>query len=188
MNHKNIDLSQLAAAHARGLKDNELAQHFGLSLSSIKRRKKALNLGSNHQPNSTGTLGERLVAEHLVTLGLTVHVMPPGSPYDLLVNGWRVDVKTSATSRHGEGRHFRYVLPEVRPSFHGQHLYAKDYAADANFLLLVVLQNERLSAAYVVPVAERQASLTVHPESPFCPLAPYRSAWHLLTPAQQRTG
>ncbi|WP_152550682.1 hypothetical protein [Deinococcus sp. RL] len=178
-------MTELAAAHARGHTDLELAELFGASLSTIKRRKEALHLGSNHVPNTTGVLGERLAAEHLAELGMAVHPMPPGSPYDLLVNGWRVDVKTSATPRKGGGRRYRYVLPEVRPSLYGQRRYAKDYEADADYLLLVVLRDGQLSTAYVVPVAERRASLTVHPESPFCPLAQFRSAWHLLSPARQ---
>lgn len=174
-----IDPEALRLVHALGLTDRRMAEHFGVSLSTLKRHKRRQALGSTHRATQTGRLGERLSAEHLQALGMTVEPMPQGAPYDLLVNGWRVDVKTSSVPTNGR---YRYHLAEERPSFHGQYRYAKDYDADTDFLLLAVVKDMQLSAAYVVPVAERHTQLTVQPDSPFCPLTKYRSAWHFLTP------
>lgn len=177
MNQKNINPAELATAHARGHTDDELAALFRTSRSTIKRRRNALGLGSNCPRNNAGKLAERLVAQHFTDMGL--NALPAEAhqaPFDLLVNGWRVDVKVSLdrmTLRSGlEAVQFR--LPERRSSNMSQYIHHKDYQRDTDFFALAVLNGQELAHLYVLPVSRWQSTVTVHPDSPFCPFQSYR--------------
>ncbi|MFC6616576.1 hypothetical protein [Deinococcus radiophilus] len=164
---KTINEAEFCAAHARGLKDAELANQFGISLSTVKRRKRELGLGSNCAHNNRGLLAQRMVAEYLAGEGMSTEV--PAShqaPADLLVNGYRVEVKLGY--RRSAAVQFR--LPEQRNSFQGQYQYHKDYRKDTDYLALAVLNDaeDALEYLYLLPASELQPTITLHPEQPFC--------------------
>jgi len=121
-------------------------------------------------------LGEQLVAQAFTALGHSVEVMPYGSPFDLRVDGQRVDVKTSASPKQ-DGR-YAFRLKPVHAS--GGYSYSKNYLQDTDFLVLACLQDDALLHVYVVPVARWKPDLTVRPGSPFDSLGEYRDAWELL--------
>ncbi|MBI0445362.1 hypothetical protein [Deinococcus sp. DB0503] len=177
MNHKNIDPARLAAAHACGLKDSELAELFGASRSTIKRRRETLGLPGNCPRNTTGKLGEQLVAAYLTGQGFKV--TPIGGhnpPSDLLVNGWRVDVKASRdveTLRSGLTS-VQFRLPSLRSSNMSEYRHRKDYQRDTDFFALAALAGQEMTHLYLLPVSRWQGTITVHPDSPFCPFQPYR--------------
>ena len=166
----------LREAHAQGLLNQQLADHFEISLSHLKRALKALGLRSHQPANRIGRLGEQLVTQAFTALGHSVKVMPYGSPFDLRVAGQRVDVKTSVSPK-ADGR-YAFRLKPVHAS--GEYSYPKNYFQDTDFLVLVCLQDDALLHVYVVPVARWKPDLTVRPGSPFDPLGEYRDAWRLL--------
>lgn len=173
-----IDLPAFAAAHAAGLKNQELARQFRVHVSTVKRLKRRLHLGNNDPRNAIGRLGEQLVAQHLAAEGFAVTLMPEGHPFDLTVAGQRLEVKTSITSTGGA---YRFRMHERRSSNHAAYRYDKTYPRDADLLALVITQDGLLHHLYLLPMALWQPSITLHPASPFCPYALYRNATHLLT-------
>lgn len=166
-----------ATAHCAGQKNQQLAQEFGVSLATVKRWKQTLLLGNNDPRNDLGKLGERLLMAELARQGHHVQPMPEGHPFDLRVNGLRLEVKTSAT--HQEGA-YRFRLNESRSSNHAQYRYGKDYQRDADVLALVIVEAGQLQHLYLLPVNLWKSSIRVRPDSPFCPYAAYRGAVHLL--------
>lgn len=177
MNRKNINPTELAAAHARRHTDDELAELFGASRSTIKRRREALGLPGNCPRNNTGKLGEQLVTTYLTGQGFDV--TPIGGhnpPSDLLVNGWRVDVKASRdveTLRSGLTS-VQFRLPLLRSSNMSEYRHLKDYQRDTDFFALAALVGQELAHLYLLPVSRWQGTITVHPDSPFCPFQSYR--------------
>lgn len=181
MYHKHIDEARFIAAHASGLRDRELAQLFGLSLATTKRRKHTLGLGSNCAHNNRGRLAEDLVAAHVRQQGLSV--TPAGGhnpPYDLHVNGWRVEVKVGQQRPSGA---VQFRLPAQRGSNSNQYRYVKDYQRDADFIALVVLSGARLEAVYVLPTTLWRETITLRPTSAFCPYRTFLDAWSPLRTA-----
>lgn len=173
-----IDPHAFMAAHAAGLKNQELARKFRVHVSTVKRLKRSLHLGNNDPRNATGRLGEQLVAQQLATQGFSVTVMPEGHPFDLMVTGQRLEVKTSTTATGGA---YRFRLHERRSSNHAAYRYDKAHQRDADLLALVIMQDGTLHYLYLLPIALWQPNVTVRPASPFCPYAPYQNAIHLLT-------
>lgn len=185
MNYRNISLTDFAAAHATGLKDHELAAHFGVGLETVRRRRKVLELGSNCPNNNKGKQAEALVTEHLTALGHTVTPQDYHAHHDLLVNGWRVDVKAGRVRVHKHMTALEFRLPVRRKSNHNTAIYEKNYQQDTDFFALVTFQDQKLTNVYIVPVSLWQPSITVDPSNELCPYLPYRDAWNLLTPAVQ---
>ncbi|WP_146160669.1 hypothetical protein [Deinococcus arcticus] len=172
-----VDLPAFVAAHAAGQKNQALARQFGLSVSTVKRLKQKLGLGNNDPRNTLGRLGERLLEQALKAQGFAVTIMAEGHAFDLLVEGQRLEVKTSATLK---GNSCRFRLNERRSSNHAAYRYDKAYQRDADVLALVVIEEGALKQLYLLPVALWQPSIKVLPESPFCPYALYRNVTHLL--------
>lgn len=170
MYQKHVDPAAFASAHASGLKDRELAAHFAISLATVKRRRKDLGLGSNCLSNNRGMLGERLVAEYLRDQGMTVTETANKAPYDLLVNGLRVDVKVGLRRPQASIGlpSYQFRLPPLRSSFHASKLYAKHYQRDTDFILLAVLEGDQLKHLYALPVSYWKATITVTPGSWGC--------------------
>ncbi|ULH14467.1 sigma-70 region 4 domain-containing protein [Deinococcus sp. KNUC1210] len=169
---------EVVAAHMQGFLHYEIAGLLGISVSTVKRRLSGLNLTSNHRSNRLGKEGEALMAATLRSKGVAVETMPNGHPFDLLVAGWRVDVKTTGTLLDDGG--FKFWLPNVRPSFRAAYRYPKNYQRDTDFIVLTFLQGGDLLYTYVVPAQFWKPSIRIHPASLFEPLREYRDAWALL--------
>lgn len=60
-----------------------------------------LGLGRKSSETHRGQKWERHEADYFRSLGFTVEAQSARAPYDLLVNGHRVDVKSSMLTRHG---------------------------------------------------------------------------------------
>lgn len=169
--------TEFREAHALGFNNQDIAALFDISVSTVKRYKQALGLGSTDDRNNLGRLGEQLVADALTQQGMTVQTMPEGHPYDLMADGRRLEVKTSASSEEGR---YRFRLNTRRSSNHAHYRYEKDFQQDSDFLVLVMVQEGCLEHLYYIPTAHCPPNLLVQPASPFCPYAPYRNAWPLL--------
>ncbi|MFB9993399.1 hypothetical protein ACFFLM_15640 [Deinococcus oregonensis] len=167
---------QVQEAHDLGFLNHEIAELTDLSLSTVKRCKSELGLGSNEPCNALAKRGEELVAEYLTAEGYDVHQQWHTAPDDLRVNGLRLDVKTTG-SLHG--RYFRFRLDERRTTHRGQKVYQKDFQRDVDFFLLAVVEDV-LTHLYCVPVALHAPILSVRPGDDACPFASYRWATHLL--------
>ncbi|GBF07532.1 hypothetical protein DAERI_150050 [Deinococcus aerius] len=177
MYYKHVEPAELIATHARGLKDHELAALFRVSLSTIKRRREALGLGSNCPRNNVGRLGEQLVARHLTDLGLSVTPTEGhNAPSDLLVNGWRVDVKVGHhRANPGTGRDaVEFHVPARRSSDMDKYSYPKNYQRDTDFFALAVLSGQEMVHLYVLPASRWKPTITIHPDCPFCEFLVYR--------------
>ncbi|THF70703.1 hypothetical protein E7T06_06080 [Deinococcus sp. Arct2-2] len=168
---------QVQEAHSLGFLNPEIAELLDLSLSTVKRCKNELGLGSNEPRNALAKCGEEVVAEYLTAEGHPVYRQWHTAPDDLRVNGWRLDVKTTG-SLHG--RCFRFRLDERRTTKRGQKVYQKDFQRDVDFFLLAVVEEGVLTQLYCVPVALHAPILSVCPGDPACAFAPYRWATHLL--------
>lgn len=190
MYKKTIDEPAFVEAHARGCKDAELAALFSVSLATVKRRKQQLRLGSNCPHNTRGKLAERLTERHLSASGWKVTPSTHHqAPFDLLVNGWRVDVKLgyARSERADEGPVYECRLEQSRSSHFMTRKYEKDYQRDSDFIALVILNEQEtdLKYIYMLPVAAWQSTVTVRPESPFCPFKPYLSNMSVLTAREE---
>lgn len=181
MTSSTLNLFAFTAAHMAGLKDHVLAQHFAVSVSTIKRWRKRLALPGNDFRNNQGKLGERLVAEEFTRQGFSVRHLPVGHPFDLLVGGRRVEVKTSATPH---GSQYRFRLNEHRSSNHARYRYGKTYQRDSDFIVLAILEGTALKRLYVLPTALWKPSIVIRPDSPFCPYAAYQDAVEALREAK----
>lgn len=156
-------LALITEAHALGLTDSATARHAGVSLSSVKRYRKRLGLSSACVTQMRGQEGEQLVAVRAAARSLHVawrHRHDEG--YDLLIEGQRIDAKTTLRRRDGS---WRFYLPRVRRSFHGQYTYTKNYAADCDVLALVALYSDGRDPD-LRPLLRRQRSRPAeHPDS-----------------------
>lgn len=180
MFQKPIDPHAFIAAHAAGMKNQQLADLFGVHVSTVKRHKQRLALSSNDRRNTIGKQGERLVAQELTRHGFQVALMETGHEFDLLADGHRVEVKASLTQVDG-GHRFR--LNTERSSNHDQYRYHKDYRRDSDFIALAVLNIDGIEHLYILPSELWKPSIRVYPDSPFCPYASYRWALQLLRKA-----
>lgn len=166
------------AAHRLGLKDHELATHFRISVSTVKRYRQQLQLGSNCPHNTLGKQAEQQLTIQLRLQGFQVSG-PPGhnAPFDLSVNGWRVEVKVGQQRPSGS---VQFRLPTRRGSNRNAYWYEKSYTRDADFMALVVMTGAHPGPTYVVPTSAWRATITVQPNSPFCPYQAYRDHWSQL--------
>ncbi|ULH16653.1 hypothetical protein MF271_08800 [Deinococcus sp. KNUC1210] len=149
---KDIQIQRLLEAHADGLPDHALAESAGISLASVKRYRRRLELPTTSVTARRGKLGERLFAEAARRQGLPLTWRDhETAPYDLRVNGLRVDVKASRQRPDGT---WRYRLHTKRRSFHGEYTYPKDIAADCDVVAFVCLfPDEREPLIYLTPSA-----------------------------------
>ncbi|WP_135228709.1 hypothetical protein [Deinococcus fonticola] len=176
MYQKHVDPTAFMAAHAAGLKDAELAAMFSISRATVKRRRKEFRLGSNCLSNNKGALGEQLVAEFMRREGLNVTETASKAPYDLLVNGLRVDVKVGLRrpSAHIAVPSYQFRLPPLRTSYQASKVYSKDYQRDTDYLALAVIENDQLQHLYTVPTRFWRPTITVTPGSRDCDYQEFR--------------
>lgn len=106
--------------------------------------------------------------------------MPHGHRFDIQSGPLRLEVKTSEKPQEGR---YRFRLNRKRGSNHARYRYHKDFHADSDFLLLAIEGGGELQHLYCIPTALWKSSLWVHPDSPFCPYASFRNAFHLLRTA-----
>lgn len=138
-------------------------------MSTVKRRREKHGLGSNCPNNNKGQLGEQLVAEYFRQQGLEVTLpAKTGGPYDLLVNGLRVDVKVGQARTTEGGLSYQFRLPVTRSSYRASKTYGKNYAVDADLLALAVLKQDELVHLYLLPCDFWQPTNTVKPDSHDC--------------------
>jgi len=138
----------IRSGHARGLLDHEVAKAAGVSVATVKRYRRKLGLSANCARNRLGRAGEEYFASLARQAGL--HVAWPqvrNAPFDVLVNGWRVDVKTARPDRRGW---VRLRLPGVRRSFRGRYAYGKAYARDSDVIACVVVPSSEYALHGVV--------------------------------------
>lgn len=162
--------------HAHGARDRQIAAAASVSLSTVKRVRKALGLRSNCPANQRGYLGEQMVANAAQDRGYSVEWRKTNNAKcDLFINGLRVDVKAAAPSPGGG---WRFRLPAVRSSFFGQYAYAKDYAKDTDLLVLVALNSSSTDADfYILPSHSLPRHVQVRPGSRS---DAHLDAWHLF--------
>lgn len=128
---------QVRAAHARGLTDAAVAAEVGVSIATVKRIRARLGLKTKCVTALRGREGEEQVAAAAQALGLHVEWRPvEGAPHDLMIEGLRVDAKTTQADERG---HCRFRLGGARQSYYNRYSYAKDYVRDCELLALVCL-------------------------------------------------
>ncbi|PNY81657.1 hypothetical protein [Deinococcus koreensis] len=159
------DQQRLVNLHRQGLLNADLAKELNLSLATVKRWKKRLQLGVNCPDNLLGRQGERFVLAEAGRLSLPAsHSGPHHHPYDLMIAGQRVDVKTASYSPAYSGWRFR--LPRERSSFYSSaRRTPKAYERDCDWLALVGLSRvERVPAfLHFVRPAATLTNVTLHP-------------------------
>ncbi|OLV20259.1 hypothetical protein BOO71_0000241 [Deinococcus marmoris] len=122
------------------------------------------------------------MADYFTGQGVTVAFAKPGAPADLHVGDVRVEVKVMTPRAGGSAQ---VKLPALRGSNHNQYQYSKDYRRDADILALAVLSGEALSHLYLLPSAYWKPTITVHPDSSFCPFRPFQN-WLGWLPTQSK--
>ncbi|GGS15622.1 hypothetical protein GCM10008961_03830 [Deinococcus knuensis] len=131
---------QVRAAHARGLTDAGVAAEVGVSIATVKRVRSRLGLKTKCVTALRGREGEELVAAAAQALGLNVEWRPvEGAPHDLMIEGLRVDAKTTQADVQGR---CRFRLGGARQSYYNRYSYAKDYVRDCELLALVCLPSD----------------------------------------------
>ncbi|WP_158679916.1 hypothetical protein [Deinococcus sp. NW-56] len=97
--------------------------------------------------------------------------------YDLLVEGVRVDVKTSMQCSDGT---WRFRLRGTRTSFSGEYTYPKNYASDCEYLALVALYpDERGPDVYFVESTAAPTTIVLRPGGVY---DAFKNDWTALTP------
>ena len=176
-------LQLIQEAHGKGLLDADIAQHAGVSLATVKRGRIQLGLAT-HYPNALrGRLGEQLVAQAAEQQGLEVQWRPfDNAPYDLGIQGRRVDVK--ATTLRPDGS-LKFRCPLNRTSFFGQYEYPKNLAKDCDVVALTGLTSDQhLACLYLLPSELMPPDLTIRPGSKF---EQYLDNWALFdTPHESK--
>lgn len=168
----------ITEAHARGLTDAAIARHSGVSLSTVKRQRDTLGLSTAFDRALRGKKGERLLVHLAHARGLRTAWGPAhNGPYDLRIEGLRVDVKTSMRRPDGS---WRFRLPQSRTSFHATYAYPKNYAADCDLVALVALYpDEREPDVYFIDSAATPPNVVLRPGGVY---DAFRNDWTLLTP------
>lgn len=105
--------------------------------------------------NEIGLLGERLVADRIRALGLAATPMPPRSPYDLNVEGVRVEVKTASTpyktAKYPSRTFAAFGTQKTRSNGRSTPRH-KDYAADSDFMVCLWTGAEGIpTRCWVIP-------------------------------------
>ena len=159
-------LALITEAHALGLTDAAIARHANVSLSSVKRHRTRLGLTTTFDRAVRGKHGEHLLARRAQARDLQVAWMPThNGPYDLRIEGLRVDVKTSMQRPDGT---WYFRLRPARTSFHGEYLYLKNYAADCDLVALVALfPDEQDPDVYFIESAMAPANIVLRPGSAY---------------------
>lgn len=105
-----------------------------MELSTFRRHKKRLGLGSNCPKNNRGALGERLFAQAAAAYSSAVQIVSAGrNPHDVRCDHLRVEVKTAKVTAQG----WRFHLPNVRHGTGGDSV--KSYVRDCDLIALVGL-------------------------------------------------
>lgn len=167
---------QVLTLHQEGLLDPDIAHHAGVSLATVKRYRKALELPGNCPKNQLGELGEGVFQQEALRRGFHVTRHPHGHPFDFTVQGLRVEVKTAQREPNGS---FRFRLQQNRVSFQGIHRYPKDYGKDTDVLALVCMREA--PAVYLLDSSRVQESIRVRPQDPTHPLNVHLEDWSIFT-------
>lgn len=168
----------LRAAHALGFLDSQIADHAGVSLTTVKRYRKKFDLETNCETAQRGRQGEQFVADRASAIGLKVTWRPrDGAEYDLLIADWRVDVKSSMRLEEGL---WRFRLPENRKSFYGRYTYKKRVAEDCDMLGLVCLYPDvREPDVYFVGSQYAPKEIRIRPGGEY---EDFKNAWDVFQP------
>lgn len=124
-------------AHSFGWLDPDIACHAGVSLSTVKRAQTELGSETHSVTVQRGKLGEKLFAQAAKERDLQVQWRErENGPYDLMIAGQRVDVKTTM-QRSDDSCYFR--LSNQRTSYFSRYQYPKNYQRDCKVIALVAL-------------------------------------------------
>ncbi|MFD2610362.1 hypothetical protein ACFSR9_13085 [Deinococcus taklimakanensis] len=172
--------SIIVKAHAAGHLDLQIAQLAGVSLTTVKRYRRKFGLETNCVTNRRGKLGEQLVYDEATRRGLNVEWRDRhNGAFDLYVQGQRVDAKASMQMVGGA---WRFRLSDRRPSFYGQYMYRKDYAADCDVVALVALYPDgREPDFYLLDSRTLPRDVRIQPGNRYDTL---RNKWDVLEPKQ----
>lgn len=165
-------------AHALGHPDRQIAAHSGTSIATVKRWRKTLGLGTRSQTDQLARLGEGVVRDAALHQGLSVLWRDcDNAPYDMVVGGRRVDVKSAMQRPDGS---WRFRLPRTNSSFYGQYTYAKNLSRDCDVVALVcVFPDKREPEVYLLESSSLPTNLTIRPGGPY---EANRGDWALVTP------
>lgn len=158
-----ISPDQIAKIHilnALGARDNRIAKEVGVSLSTVKRYRKAQALTQNCPSNALGAKGEAIVADAARARNFKVELRKRNSEaYDFKINGFLVDVKTARENVNGT---YRFRLAATRRSYYGKYKYAKDYSSDCDMVALVcVPQDGSYPTVYLLDAAYLPQNITI---------------------------
>lgn len=170
----------IVAHYELGLPDGQVARLAGVSLATVKRYRQRLGLPTRDVKARRGRFGERVVLERAQALGLAVEWRGHATaPYDLRIEGRRVDVKAASRGRNGG---WRFRLGGVRSSFHSRYRYRKDYAADCEVVALVCLQGEdEPVAVYLLESGTVPSNVQIYEGGEW---EAHREAWETALPRQ----
>lgn len=168
----------IRAAHTLGLTDAEAAAHAGVSVSTVKRHRGKMGLQTKSRAVQLGKKGESLLTQMAQARGLTTQPrLLENDPYDLIIEGQLVDVKTTEISSDGS---WKFHLPRQRTSFYGQYTYPKNYSADCDVIALVCLKALEDPDVYFLPSGDVPTLVEIRSGGRF---ASKRNDWSLLLPA-----
>ncbi|MCP2013218.1 hypothetical protein L1280_000346 [Deinococcus sp. HSC-46F16] len=186
MPHNKITPQQEQAildAHGKGLTDSAIASRLRLSARTVANYRRAHSLPTNAPNLRTALYGEHLVVEQGRQMGLpTIHMAAQhrDHPYDVLVGGWRVEVKVVHDSRLPDV--FRFSLSPTRKGKYADPRQVKDYARDCDFLVLVCKsKGGKPPQVFVMTPAEAGEYVRIDLNN-LGTYSSYQNAWHRLAP------
>ncbi|UBV43253.1 hypothetical protein LAJ19_03280 [Deinococcus taeanensis] len=174
----------IRALNRQGLTDGEIAFALAVSSKTVAKYRKALGLPVNAHNIQTALAGEQFVVEQCQTLGLDVTHMSAlhqNHPFDVLVNGWRVEVKTvHDTSAPGI---FKFFLSMTRKGRVASPTQVKNYELDCDFVALVCKpKSGEVPSVFILTPQEAGEYIRID----LCDVGmwdQYREAWHQLEAA-----
>lgn len=167
--------------HAQGLNDVEIAARLGVSARTVANHRRDTGLPPNARNMQTGLYGEQLVIAQAQALGLpAAHVAQQyrDHPFDVLLNSWRVEVKTvQDTSDAGV---FKFFLSPNRKGRFANPRQVKNYSRDCDFFALVCKSRHGAEPeVFLMTPAEAGEYVRINTRDMQRHL-PYRNAWHRL--------
>ncbi|WP_221090137.1 hypothetical protein [Deinococcus aquaedulcis] len=173
-----VQQQALIDAYTLGHPDARVAALAGISLSTVKRYRSKLGLTTRNLKARRARFGEQFVATQACRLGLHVSWREEeNGPFDLRVEGLRIDVKTAAVGKDGK---WRFRLNRERSSFHNRYRYRKNYAVDCDVVALVCLQpSGEAPEVYFLASGQLPTDVRIKPGGRW---EAYREAWELFRP------
>lgn len=179
--------ARIEALYAQGLNDTEIASRLGCSPRTVANYRREKGLPSNAHHMQTARYGERLVVEQGQASGWpTSHMaeLHRDHPFDVLINGWRAEVKTVHDSE--DPGVFKFFLSPNRRGIYADPSQFKDYAQDCDFVVLVCKpRTGQEPQVFVMTPAETGEYVRINLNQPH-DYEQYRDAWHRLS--QPRLG